>query len=288
MLKRTLFMPLMISPCAKVKSMGWKTLGVGLVMMLAAACANNDETLVQVERSAEDLYTIAYNEATTGDITKASPLFDEVERQHPYSKWATKAQLMSAWSLYESNSYDAAVNALERFVELNPAHEDIDYAYYLKAMSYYEQIVDVERDAGKTVLAMDAFEALLNRFPQSEYARDATLKLDLTRSHLSGKQMAVGRFYLSQGHYDAALRRFAVVIRDYDTSNQTPEALYRMVEAYLALGLDIEAERSGAVLQYNYPKSIWTTRMVQLIGDPETNHDPSLYERIIDGVLGLF
>lgn len=288
MLKRTCFMLPFMASCAKAKSTASKTLGLGIMMMVAVACSSTDDPLVQVERSAEDLYTIAYTEATTGDITKASPLFDEVERQHPYSKWATKAQLMSAWSLYEANSYDAAINALDRFVELNPAHEDIDYAYYLKAMSYYEQIVDVERDAGKTVLAMEAFEALLNRFPNSEYARDATLKLDLTRSHLAGKQMAVGRFYLSQGHYDAALRRFAVVIRDFDTSNQTPEALYRMVEAYLALGLDNEAERSGAVLQYNYPQSIWTTRMVRLIGSPETNHDPSLYELTIDGVLGLF
>ena len=256
--------------------------------MVFSACSSTDDQLVQVELPAEDLYMIAYNEATNGNITKASPLFDEVERQHPYSKWATKAQLMSAWALYESNTYTAAISALDRFIELNPAHEDIDYAYYLKAMSYYEQIVDVERDAGMTVLAMEAFEALLSRFPNSIYGRDAGLKLDLTKSHLAGKEMAVGRFYLTQGQYHAALRRFSVVVQDYDTSNQTPEALYRMVEAYLALGLDQEAERTGAVMNYNYPDSIWTTRMIRLIGDPEINHDPTLFERFIDGALGLF
>lgn len=264
----------------------WACLGVACAFM--TACSSTENQLEQVERSAEDLYMIAYNEATTGEIDKASPLFDEVERQHPYSKWATQAQLMSAWALYESNNYDAAINAIDRFIELNPAHESIDYAYYIKAMSYYEQIVDVERDAGMTVLAMAAFEALLNRFPNSEYSRDSQLKLDLTKSHLAGKEMAVGRFYLKQGQYHAALRRFSTVIRDYDTSNQTPEALYRMVESYLALGLETEAERSGAVLNYNYPDSVWTERMIRLIGDPEVNHDPTLFERLVDGAVGLF
>ena len=261
---------------------------IGLAAVALAACSTPENQLEQVERSAEELYMIAYDEATTGEIDKASPLFDEVERQHPYSKWATQAQLMSAWALYESNNYPAAISALERFIELNPANESIDYAYYLKAMSYYEQIVDVERDAGMTLAAMDALESLLNRFPNSQYGRDARLKLDLTKSHLAGKEMAVGRFYLKQGQYHSALRRFSLVVRDYDTSNQTPEALYRMVEAYLALGLENEAERSGAVLNYNYPDSVWTERMVRLIGNPEVNHDPTLFERLVDGAVGIF
>ena len=261
---------------------------IGFAAVVLTACSTPENQLEQVERSAEELYMIAYDEATKGEINKASPLFDEVERQHPYSKWATQAQLMSAWALYESNNYPAAISALDRFIELNPANESIDYAYYLKAMSYYEQIVDVERDAGMTVLAMDAFESLLNRFPNSQYGRDATLKLDLTKSHLAGKEMAVGRFYLKQGQYHSALRRFSVVVRDYDTSNQTPEALYRMVEAYLALGLENEAERSGAVLNYNYPDSVWTERMVRLSGNPEVNHDPTLFERLVDGAVGIF
>ena len=238
---------------------------------VAVGCAASDDSQVQIERSAEELYNIALDTATNGDIDEASALFDEVERQHPYSRWATRSQLMSAWALYQSNNYDAAVAALERFIELNPAHENVDYAYYLRAMSYYEQIVDVERDAGMTSLAQDAFEALLNRFPNSQYSRDGQLKLDLTRSHLAGKEMAVGRFYMQRQHYDAALRRFNTVIQDYETSNQVPEALYRMVESYLALGLDEEAERSGAVLRYNFPDSIWTARMAQIIQNPENN-----------------
>ena len=266
---------------------GINLLAAVLTLGMLSACAS-DEGFEQVDRSAEELYNIALNEATNGEMSKAPELFDEVERQHPYSKWATRAQLMSAWALYENNDYEAAVGALERFVELNPAHEDVDYAFYLKAMSYYEQIVDVERDAGRTLQAKEAFEALLKRFPDSTYSRDGQLKLDLTKSHLAGKEMAVGRFYLKRGHYDAALRRFSTVISDFETSNQIPEALYRMVEAFLALGIDEEAERAGAVLQYNYPTSIWTERMLRLIDDPETNHDPALLEQILDRAKNLF
>ena len=246
-------------------------------LLALAGCADNNAPEVQIERSAEDLYNIALDTATTGDISAASPLFDEVERQHPYSKWATRSQLMSAWSLYQANNYEAAVIALDRFIELNPAHENVDYAYYLKGMSYYERIVDVERDAGMTELAQDAFEALLKRFPNSQYSRDGQLKLDLTTSHLAGKEMAVGRFYMGREHYDAAIRRYTKVIENFQTSNQVPEALYRIVESYLALGLDTEAERTGAVLRYNYPESIWTKRMIRLIGNPDIDHEPGLF-----------
>ena len=253
-----------------------------------AACSSDPDLPPDESRSAEELYNAALEEVSSGTHDKAATLFDEVERQHPYSRLATRSQLMSAWALYEANSYPAAVSALDRFVELNPAHPDVDYALYLKAQCYYEQIVDVERDAGMTVLAKESFEALLNRFPQSRYARDARLKVDLTLSHLAGKEMAVGRFYLQRGHYDAALRRFAVVVRDYDQSNQTPEALFRMVEAYLALGLDIEAERSAAVLQYNYSDSVWTERMLTLVEDPLANHDPGFLQSLVDKAGSLF
>ena len=258
------------------------------LLLAFTACSSGTDELAEEDRSAEELYNAALAEVANGSIANAAPLFDEVERQHPYSKLATRSQLMSAWALYESNSYTAAISALDRFIELNPAHPDVDYALFLKGQSYYEQIVDVERDAGMTVLAKEAFEALLNRFPQSRYARNARLKVDLALSHLAGKQMAVGRFYLQRGHYDAALRRFAVVVRDYDRSNQTPEALYRMVEAYLALGLDNEAERSAAVLNHNYPESVWTERMLALVDDPLANHDPGFIESLVGKAGSLF
>ncbi|MCG8620946.1 MAG: outer membrane protein assembly factor BamD [Proteobacteria bacterium] len=240
-------------------------LSLALALTLAGCAATVEE---QVELPVDQLYNTALDEVIYGDITIAAPLFDEVERQHPYSDWAVRSQLLSAWSLYASNQYAPAIAAFDRFIELNPAHIYTDYAFYMKAQSYYEQIIDVERDASITRQAKEAFEALLNRFPNSRYARDSRLKLDLTLSHLAGKEMAVGRFYLKAGHFNAGLRRFEIVINDYQTSNQVPEALYRMVEGYLGLGLVGEAERTGAVLQYNYPYSIWTSRMRRLIDVP--------------------
>ena len=256
---------------------------LGVVGFLAlSGCASEPEQLEQVERSAEELYNTALNEAQTGNISNSSSLFEEVERQHPYSEWATQSQLMAAWALYSSGHYTEAVASLDRFTNLNPAHPDVDYAYYLKAQSYYEQIVDVERDAGMTHNAREAFSALIGRFPNSHYARDAELKFDLTTSHLAGKQMAIGRYYLQAGHYGAALRRFERVIETYDSSNQTPEAIYRMIEAYTALGLSVEAERSATVLQYNFPDSIWTERMYRFVHDPEENHESSLFKSFVD------
>ena len=175
--------------------------------LLVAGCSSS-EGEEQVERPVEELYNDALNTALAGNAKKAAPKFEEVERQHPYSSLAVRAQLMAAWAFYQDNNYPRAIASLERFVELNPADEHVEYAYYLKALSYYEQIVDVQRDAEMTKLAMQAFEELVRRFPEGEYYRDALLKIDLTRSHLAGKEMAVGRFYLNKQHYGAALRRF--------------------------------------------------------------------------------
>ena len=266
----------------------WVTLFCMAGMAMLTACSGGNDELVQIERPVEDIYNEALDLALAGDVEKAAPLFDEVERQHPYSEWSAQAQLMAAWALYENNDYPAAIAALNRFIELNPAHPNIDYAYFLRGQSYYEQIVDVERDASMTVSAKEAFETLIRRFPNSRYARDAKLKVDLTLSHLAGKEMAVGRFYLKSGYYDAALRRFNKVITTYETTNQVPEALYRMVEGYLALGIDNEAERSAAVLQYNFPDSIWTERMALLIEDPTRDYDPSVLQSLFGRATSWF
>ena len=257
-------------------------LSVSCSLFALAACTGKENDELLVERTAEELYNTALDEAISGDIEAASTLFDEVEKQYPYSRWAARSQIMTAWALYQNNNYESAIGTLDRFIELNPAHENVDYAYYLQAMSYYERIVDVERDATMTILARDSFETLIRRFPDSRYTRDAQLKLDLTNSHLAGKQMAVGRFYLNRGQYSPAIRRFSKVVRDYSGSNQIQEALYRLIEANLALGLDDEAERYATVLLFNYPDSIWTQRMETLIENPNINHDPSLFESLVD------
>ncbi|MGE5766034.1 MAG: outer membrane protein assembly factor BamD, partial [Bacteroidota bacterium] len=192
-----------------------------------------------------------------GDYEEAARLFDEVERQHPYSEWAAKAQLMAAYAYYQENSYDEAINALDRFIELHPGSPDAPYAYYLKAISYYEQIVDVRRDQTFTSQALASLEEVVRRYPSTTYARDAELKIDLALDHLAGKHMDVGRFYQSRSEYLAAINRFRTVIERYQTTTHTPEALHRLVECYLAMGIVDEAKATAAVLGHNFPGSEW-------------------------------
>ncbi|WP_119168575.1 outer membrane protein assembly factor BamD [Algihabitans albus] len=225
--------------------------------LLLAGCGTGDEELAYEEQPVEELYNRGYTNLLEGENDLASQLFDEVERQHPYSVWAPKAQLMAAYAHYQDNRYDDAINTLDRFIELNPGNEDVGYAYYLKAISYYEQISDVGRDQRMTELALGALEDVTRRFPESEYARDSQLKIDLARDHLAGKHMTIGRYYLRQGEYLASINRFRIVIEDYQTTAHTAEALHRLVEAYMALGVTSEAQATAAVLGYNYPGSDW-------------------------------
>ncbi|MEM1399840.1 MAG: outer membrane protein assembly factor BamD [Pseudomonadota bacterium] len=235
-----------------------------------AACAGDEEP-TYVERPPEELYIDAHDAIEGGRYNAAADLFDEVERQHPYSQWATRAQLMAAYAHYQQLDYDEAVIALDRFIQLHPGHQDVDYAYYLTALSYYERISDVKRDQEMTLLALDALDEVLRRFPQSEYARDAQLKRDLTLDQLAGKEMSIGRWYLSQGHYNAAINRFRAVVETYQTTTHVPEALHRLTEAYLALGLAEEAQQNAAVLGHNYPGSEWYQDSYGLLAEGSSN-----------------
>lgn len=222
-----------------------------------AACSSTDEPEPYVERPVDELYNEAMDDLEGGRYRSAAAAFDEVDRQHPYSSWATRAQLMSAYAHYEAEQYDDAIIALDRFIQLHPGSPEVPYAYYLKALSYYEQISTVSRDQKMTRLAHDALRDVVNRFPDSQYARDAKLKLDLTVDHMAGKEMDVGRYYLSQKQYLAALNRFQEVIARFQTTSHVPEALYRMVEVYTLLGMQDEAMKTAAVLGHNYPGSEW-------------------------------
>jgi outer membrane protein assembly factor BamD len=233
-----------------------------LALALLAGCAADEKPYV--ERPVDVLYNGAVNALEAGAYLDAAKSFDEVERQHPYSVWATKAQLMAGYANYMANKYDDAVIALDRYIQLHPGNHDIAYAYYLKAISYYEQIVDVSRDQGVTEKALQALRDVVRRFPDSRYARDAQLKIDLTRDHLAGKEMTIGRWYLARGDYLAAINRFKRVVADYQTTSQIPEALHRLVEAYTAIGLTDEAKRVAAVLGHNYPGSEWYVDSYQL------------------------
>jgi outer membrane protein assembly factor BamD len=211
------------------------------------------------------LYNDALDTLNAGNTRQAAKLFDEVERQHPYSMWATQAQLMSAYAYYLIDSYDDAIPALERFIDLHPGNRSAAYAYYLRALCYYEQIADVNRDQGNTEEAQRALSDVIARFPNTPYARDATLKLDLVRDHLAGKEMAVGRYYQERGQYLAAINRYKIVVDQYQTTTHLPEALERLTEAYVALGVYDEAERTASVLGYNYPGSDWYQQAYNLL-----------------------
>lgn len=244
-------------------------------ILLLAGCSSSDKDETAPEESVDVLYNRAAQAMDEGDYVEATKNFDEVERQHPYSQWATQAQLMAAYSSYLDQRYDEAVLALDRFIELHPGNDQIDYAYYLKALCFYEQISDVRRDQEMTTQSLQALETLIQLYPDSKYTRDATLKRDLTLDHLAGKEMEIGRYYLNRGEINAAMNRFVNVIKKYQTTTHTPEALHRLVEAYLTLGLKQEAMRIAAVLGHNYPGSKWYERSYDLL-------DEESRQRIID------
>jgi len=225
--------------------------------LLAAACTLDEAEIEYVEQPVETLYNDALLELEAGEFDTAAIMFDEVERQHPYSSWATKAQLMAAYSFYQDDAYDSAVVSLDRFIQLHPSNSDVPYAYYLKALCYYEQISEVSRDQKMTELAMNTLSELIKRFPRSKYAKDAKLKRDLTLDHLAGKEMEIGRYYLTQKQYLAAINRFRAVIDNFQSTTHVAEALLRLTEAFIALGIPEQAQKTAAVLGHNFPGSDW-------------------------------
>jgi outer membrane protein assembly factor BamD len=219
------------------------------------------------DNSAEGLFAAGMAALDAEQYLRAAQIFDLVEREHPFSPFATNAKLMGAYAEYQRNRYTEAMGALDRFIQLHPAHRDIAYAYYLRALSLYEQINDVQRDQATTEQAMVALQDVVNRFPGTPYARDARLKMDLARDHLAGREMTVGRFYQQRQLFGAAIGRFRRVVEEYQTTNHVPEALHRLTEIYLALGLTEEARRTASVLGYNYPGSPWYQDSYALLVD---------------------
>lgn len=210
-------------------------------------------------------YNSGLDQMSRGNYTTAAKKFAEVESKFPYSKWATKAILMQAFANYQSNKYADAIDACNRFIQLHPGHENIDYAYYMVALSQYEQINDVSRDQKPTQDALDALEEVQRRFPGSRYAADAAQKALLARDHLAGKEMDVGRYYFKHGDWMAGINRFKTVITTYQQTSQAPEALYRLTEGYMALGIRSEAQTAAAVLGKNFPQSTWYRDAYQLV-----------------------
>ncbi|MEM1105379.1 MAG: outer membrane protein assembly factor BamD [Pseudomonadota bacterium] len=243
--------------------------GLAAVMggLFLAACqsAERRESLVYVERPVEALFSQAASELDDRDYADSILYFNEVERQHPYSEWARRATLMTAFAHYRAREYDDAVAVAQRYISLHPGTDGAAYAYYLVGVSYFEQIVDVGRDQNTTELTQAAFTEVVRRFPDSEYAKDAALKLDMVRDQLAGKDMEIGRWYLRRNEHLAAVNRFKNVIDQYDGTSHVPEALHRLVEAYLSIGLRGEAQAVGATLGYNFPNSEWYEKSYDLL-----------------------
>ena len=238
-------------------------------LLLTAGCGGRGgkaRDTAYVARDVDSLYQAAKDRLDAGDAKASAALFDEVERQHPYSPWARRAQIMSAFSYYADSNYTKSIQSAQRFLSIHPGNKDAAYAYYLIAMCYYEQINDVSRDQKVTGQAMTALNDIVRRYPTSRYAGDAKLKLDLVSDHLAGKEMDIGRSYERSGKWLAATLRFRNVVDKYQTTSHAPEALFRLVESYLSLGLTDEAEKAAAVLGANYPGTDWYQKAYRLMG----------------------
>src|SRR4051794_4874203 len=267
-------MPCLASPGAHANEVFMLKLSRPIALLLTAAavlplvgCAHGKgrNDTAYVARDVSSLYTAAKRSMDNGDYEQAAKLFDEVERQHPYSVWARRAQLMSAFNYYLARKYTDAISSAQRFVTIHPGNSEAPYAQYLIAMSYYQQIADVTRDQAITSQASQAFGELIRRYPETRYAADSRLKLDLINDHLAGKEMEVGRFYQRSGNWLASTYRFREVVDKYPTTSHAPEALERLVESNLALGLPEEAHKAAAVLGRNYPESFWYRQSLRLL-----------------------
>ncbi len=232
---------------------------------------------------ADTLYAEGVSQLQKQNYDKAVTDFDEVEETYPYSTWATHAQLLAGYAQYKQQNYDDAISALNRYIALHPENQDVAYAYYLKALCYYEQIDDVQRDQTTTYEAIQTLGDVSTRFPDSAYARDARIKLRLAENRLAGHDMIVARFYEKQHLYGAAIGRYEDVVTSFQTTTYTAEALERLVECYLDLGLTGAAQRTASVLAYNYPGSPWyeaaydKLRDHDLVADAETPAPPKTH-----------
>lgn len=267
-------------------------ISLAALTLSCAGCASKkgEDAAAAIESHAPvgEMYNEAAGKLDADKYTEAATSFDAVEQNYPYSQWAARAQLMAAYSSYRNLKYDEALDALNRFIELHPSDDNVAYAYYLRAVCYYEQITDVRRDQEMTERALDALKQVKTRFPDTKYARDASLKIDLTYDHLAGKEMEIGRYYLGRKQYQAAINRFNRVVEQYQMSAAVPEALHRLTEAYLSLGIRQEALKTAAILGQNYPDSRWykdTYKFAGLIaGEKAEAKDPTLYDKTLGRV----
>jgi len=246
-----------------------RALGLALVLVggsLLGACATNDtDEVIPPDEPAEKIYNEGLTLLRKQEPEKAAKRFEDVDRTHPYSEWARKSLLMTTYSYFEAGKYDEAIASGKRYVALYPGSQDAAYAQYMVASSLYENIPDITRDQRKTRQALDALQDVVNKYPNTEYAATAKRKIEVARDQLAGKEMMIGRYYLEQRNYTGAINRFKVVVTQYQTTRQVEEALFRLTEAYMALGIVSEAQTAAAVLGYNFPDSQWYKDAYKLV-----------------------
>ena len=264
-------------------------LSVGLLAGCGGGGGNTSESFENF--TAEEIYKRGeYELENTRKPKDAVKYFTEVERLFPYSEWAKRALIMQAYSYHRAKDYEEARGAAQRFIDTYPGDEDAAYAKYLLALSYYDQIDEVGRDQGLTFQALQSLREVIEEYPNTEYARSSILKFDLAFDHLAAKEMEIGRYYLKRGHYTAAINRFRVVVEEFQTTTHTPEALMRLVEAYLALGLNDQAQTAGAILGHNFRSSpFYQDAYAQLRGrglEPQARGDSwltNVYRQVVQG-----
>jgi outer membrane protein assembly factor BamD len=267
-------------------------LKTALLVSTLAGCASLGSNEPALDTyTAEEIYKRGELELETGKKPKDALLyFQEVERLYPYTEFAKRALIMQAYTHHKAKDYPEARDAAQRYLDFYPGDEDAPYALYLMALSYYDQIDDVGRDQGITFQALQGMRDVIETYPDSEYARSAILKFDLAFDQLAAKEMEVGRYYLKRGHYTAAINRFRSVVADFQTTTHTAEALHRLVESYLALGLTDEAQTAGAILGYNYQSSPFYDDSFRLLKgkglSPEAKGDgwlQTIYRQMVRG-----
>ena len=280
-------------PASKFRSgLVLATVAVSALTLSACGARTDRPRLAYEERPVEALYNTGYQRLQSKRWADAIDYFQEVERQHPYSEWSRRSILMQIYAYYQNNNYAEAIAASDRFIQLFPGNPSAPYAFYMKALCNFEQITDVGRDQGYAQAALDGLKVVQRRYPGTSYAIDATVKIDMVNDQLAGKEMAIGRYYQRAGQPLAAINRYKAVIDNeaYQRTSHTPEALYRLVEVNLVLGLKEEAIRNGAVLGFNYPGSPWYAEAYALLSEegrtPEvapTAQRESWLRRIIPG-----
>lgn len=241
--------------------------------LVVSACASKDETL---NLPAENLYNLAYDNLEQTKYKKAAEQFEQLETQHPYSKWAVKAKLMAAYAYYKNESYDDAIIAADRFLKYHPGNKNADYAYYLKGMSYYDQISSADKDQLNTRMAEETFQRLATLYPESKYTKDVLQKINLAEDYKAAQEMIIGRYYLNNGNYLSALNRFNVVLEQYQKTVQIEEALYREVEIYAILGMNKYANGYYKILKMNYPNGSWTAKAANVMNKIEKSSKPEI------------